>query len=62
MKQAKDILLNQNTSELVKTMDNISNIPDSKTLNKGDVKEYIANLSSLSHTLTKCSKSGLIPP
>ena len=62
MKQAKDILLNQNTSELVKTMDNISNIPDSKTLNKGDIKEYIANLSSLSHTLTKCSRSGMIPP
>ena len=62
MRQAKDILLNQNTSELVKNMDNISNIPDSKTLNKGDIKEYIANLSSLSHTLTKCSRSGMIPP
>lgn len=61
MIQPKDIL-NQNTSKLTEAMDKISNIPDSKTLNRSDIKEYVANLSSLSHTLTKCSRSGIIPP
>lgn len=61
MIQPKDIF-NKSTDKLVETMDKLASVPDSKILNKSDIKEYVANLSSLSHTLTKCSKSGLIPP
>lgn len=61
MISSKKLLKEKSIDQLSDSMDKILDLPESKTLTKDEQKEILSSVASLSHTLGKTSKSGIIP-
>lgn len=61
MISSKKLLKEKSIDQLSDSMDKILDLPESKTLSKDEQREIPSSVASLSHTLGKTSKSGIVP-